>query len=193
MSGVAYEEALAAVHARLGGVAAKHCERVSQTAVQLATVYDVDCDSAKLAGLLHDWDRETAPEALLSEALSAGIEVTAIDAAVPHLLHARTGAAGASEALPGLAGDVVSAISRHTLGALGMTPLDMVVFLADMIESHRDYPGVEKLRDAVGQVPLRDLFALAYRQSVGHLFDARKPIHPITVDVWNEYVAVAGS
>ena len=41
-----------------------------------------------------------------------------------------------------------------------MTPLDMVVYLADMIEPNRDYPGVQDLRDAVGAVSLSELFAL---------------------------------
>ena len=58
-----------------------------------------------------------------------------------------------------------------------------------MIESHRDYNGVETLREAVGAVSLAELFALGYQQSTRHLVDARKRIHPVTIDVWNAYVA----
>jgi HD superfamily phosphohydrolase YqeK len=108
---------------------------------------------------------------------------------MPHLLHARTGARSAAEALPGLSADVVAAIARHTLGDVGMTPLDMVVYLADMIESHRDYPGVEELRGAVGAVSLPELFALGYQQTIRYLVGVRGEIHPRTVDVWNTYVA----
>ena len=190
MSAVSYPDALDAVHAHLGKKAAKHCVRVAEAAHKLALAYDVDAEEARLAGLLHDWDREATPQGLLGEARAAGVDVTSVDAVVPHLLHARTGAIAARSALPGLSDAVVSAISRHTLGAPDMTPLEMVVFLADMIESHRDYPGVETLRDSVGEVALPELFALGYRQSVGHLVEARKPIHPVTVDVWNQYVAV---
>lgn len=186
---VSYEDALAAIEARLGHKAAKHCKRVAATAVALAMAYGVDPDSARLAGLLHDWDRETPPDALLGEARAAGLEVSDADEASPHLLHARTGAVAAREALPGLPADVVDAISRHTIGAPDMTPLDMVVYLADMIEPHRDYVGVQELRDAVGAVPLGELFALAYQESMRHLVDARKRMHPLTVDVWNSFVA----
>jgi predicted HD superfamily hydrolase involved in NAD metabolism len=189
MSGVSYAEARAAIEARLGKKAAKHCERVADSAVALALVYGADTDDARLAGLLHDWDRETGAGELLAAAKAAGIEVSDADEAVPHLLHARTGAVGAAAALPGLSADVVRAISRHTLGAVEMSPLDMVVYLADMIESHRDYPGVEVLRDAVGSVSLAELFALGYRQSMLHVVAARKRIHPITTAVWNRYVA----
>ena len=189
MNEVRYEDALAALEAHLGHKAAKHCKRVAATAAALAVVYGVDADSARLAGLLHDWNREMSAADLLGEAERAGLEVTEADRSNPYLLHARTGALAAREALPGLPDDVVQAISRHTVGAAGMTPLDMVVYLADMIEPHRDFAGVEELRDAVGVVPLAELFALGYQHSMRHLVDSRRRIHPETVAVWNDLVA----
>ena len=189
MSPVTYDEALAAIAARLTEKAAKHCKRVSDSATVLALAYGVDPELARLAGVLHDWDRQRAPEELLAVARDAGIEITRADEVTPHLLHARTGAVGAAAALPGLPPEVVEAISRHTVGAPEMTPLDMVVYLADMIESHRDFDGVEALRDAVGTVTLPELFALGYQQSVRHLVDSRRMMHPTTVEVWNALVA----
>ena len=70
-----------------------------------------------------------------------------------------------------------------------MTDLDQVVYLADMIEPARDYRGVDELREAVGEVPLSELFALGYRASVMHLVRTRRRIHPETVAVWNSLVA----
>lgn len=189
MSGVTYEHAVVALGARLGAQAMEHCMRVSEAAVVLALVYDVDLDWAQLAGLLHDWDREQPAQALLDSARAAGIEISPADLATPHLLHARTGAIAVQSALPGLPQEVVTAIARHTIGEPGMTPLDMVVYVADMIESHREYLGVESLRAAVGTVSIAELFALGVQQSVRHLVDVRKMIHPLTLAVWNEYVA----
>jgi predicted HD superfamily hydrolase involved in NAD metabolism len=191
VSGLSPEAALAAVRSRLWPDAAEHCRRVAETAAELAAAYGVDVDSARLAGLLHDWDREQAPTALLAAADAHGIEVSDADSAGPHLLHARTGAHTLRETFPDLDDEVLDAVSRHTLGAAEMTPLDMVVYVADMIEPSREYPGVDGLRDAVGSASLRELFALCYQQSVSHLVAARRRIHPVTVDVWNEYVAVA--
>ncbi|MDR3686099.1 MAG: bis(5'-nucleosyl)-tetraphosphatase (symmetrical) YqeK [Coriobacteriia bacterium] len=189
MTPVSYDDAVLAVEARLGHKAAKHCKRVAATAAQLAGGYGVDVEAARLAGLLHDWDRETPAETLLATAGNDGLAVSDADAANPHLLHARTGAIAVREAFPSLPADVTQAISRHTLGAPGMTPLDMIVYLADMIEPHRDFEGVERLRDAVGIVSLPELFALGYQRSVRYLVDARKRIHPDTVAVWNALVA----
>lgn len=42
--------------------------------------------------------------------------------------------------------EVLEAIRLHSTGAPDMTELDMVVYLADLIEPGRDFDGVEKLR-----------------------------------------------
>ena len=107
---------------------------------------------------------------------------------MPYLLHARTGAAAVAEAFPGISPAVVQAVARHTVGALDMTPLDEVVYLADMMEPARDFPGVEELRAAVGVVSLPELFSLGYQLSLAHLVRRRKRIHPETLDVWNALV-----
>jgi predicted HD superfamily hydrolase involved in NAD metabolism len=186
---VTYDDAQAAVRDRLGKRGAEHCERVAATAASLATAYGVDVGLARLAGVLHDWDRDRAHGELIAAAQAAGLATTPTDAAVPYLLHARTGASGVAETFPELQPEVVQAIARHTVGARDMTPLDEVVYLADMIEPARDYPGVEELRSAVGSVSLSELFALGYQHSVMHLVRRRRPIHPETLAVWNDLVA----
>ena len=189
MGTVSYEDALEAVRSRLNAKNAKHSKRVAATAADLASAYGVDVEEARLAGILHDFDRERGGEELLATARGAGLVVSDGDLANPHLLHSRAGALDARDALPGLPDAVVQAISRHTLGAPDMSDLDMVIYLADMIEPHRDYAGVDDLRAAVGKSPLRDLFAIAYQQSVCYLVEARRYIHPQTVDVWNWIVS----
>jgi predicted HD superfamily hydrolase involved in NAD metabolism len=186
---VSYDEALAAVRDRLGERGAAHCVRVADTAAELAATYGVDVDSARLAGVLHDWDRDRKHGELVGVARSDGVVVTPIDEAVPYLLHARTGAAGIAEAFPGLPAQVVQAVARHTVGARDMTELDQVIYLADAMEPARDYPGVEDLRAAVGETSLSELFALGYQLSVMHLVRKRRRIHPDTIDVWNALVA----
>lgn len=189
MPAVTFAQAEQAVKERLGEAAAGHSLRTAHTAEVLANTYGVDAESARLAGLLHDWDRERKKRDLVAAAREAGIPVTAADEAAPKLLHAKTGAAGARAALPGLPADVVQAIERHTVGAADMTDLDKIVFLADMIEPARDFPGVQELRAGIGALSLDQLFALGYQQSLMHLVVARKRLHPDTVAVWNSIVA----
>lgn len=189
MAGVTFEQAEAMVSERLGKKAAAHSHRVAKQSRALAIVYGADSDAAGLAGMLHDWDRQTPDDELLAAARKAGIAVSDVDAAQPHLLHARTGAQALKGELPGLPGEIVSAVARHTIGAADMSALDMIVYIADMIEPGRDYPAVDDLRESVGHVELSELFARCYEQSMLHLIVARKRIHPDSVAVWNSLVA----
>ncbi|PKQ15944.1 MAG: phosphohydrolase [Actinobacteria bacterium HGW-Actinobacteria-7] len=184
-----YQAAFEALQARLSTGAVEHCQRVSQTAAELAQTYGAPVESARLAGLLHDWDRETGHEQLRSVACEAGIELTATDEAVPYLLHARTGALRVAETFPDLGADVLHAIASHTVGAGQMSALDRVVYIADMIEPGRDFPGLDELREAVGVITLDELYASCYQRSLLHLIERRRPLHPRTVDAWNALVS----
>ena len=186
---VTYEQAHDAIAARLGETALAHCERVAETAGALALVYSVDVESARLAGLLHDWDRERSGDELLAAAEAARIPSPAETRTSPYLLHAHTGAQAVAEALPGIDGAVLAAIAAHTVGSPTMSDLDKVVWLADMLEPARDFDGVDDLREVVGTLSLDELFARAYQHSVAHLVATRRPIHPETVAVWNAMVA----
>ena len=188
-SPITYEAAAALVAARLSPPAADHSRRVAETAGVLAVRYGVDEDSARLAGLLHDWDREQSSEQLFAAATSAAIEVSSADKTVPYLLHARTGASALRGTFPDLSDEVVTAVAHHTVGSVDMSDLDKVVYVADMIEPGRDYPGVEPLRELATSAGLPELFASAYQQSILHLISSRKRIHPDTVSVWNALVA----
>jgi predicted HD superfamily hydrolase involved in NAD metabolism len=177
----------AALAARLSDAAFAHSVRTAETAVDLAEAYGVDTDLARVAGLLHDWDREATADELVNSAQASG-DVHEVELVQPKLLHARTGAEGAKHAFPDLPPEVYSAIERHTIGAVEMSDLDKVVYLADMIEPARDWPGVDELRRCVGEVSLDQMFFLGYRMSLESLLRRRKRLHPDTVAVWNSLV-----
>jgi predicted HD superfamily hydrolase involved in NAD metabolism len=185
---VSYETALAALRDRLSARAIEHSVRVAETACALATTYGADAEAARLAGLLHDWDRELGDEQLLAAADAAGIELTETDRAVPYLLHARTGARSVGEALPELEPEVLRAIESHTVGAGEMSDLDKVVYVADMIAPGRDFPGVEEVRELAGSGTLHALYLRCYQLTLHHLVQRQRPLHPRTVAAWNALV-----
>lgn len=174
---------------RLSPDAFGHSERVARTAERLAEIYGVDPAAAACAGLLHDWHRETDGAELLARAHALGVTVTPVDEAVPYLLHGPVAGAELAREMPALTGEIVAAIAAHTYGAAEMSPLAMIVYVADVIEPDREHDGVEDLRAAAGSVPLDELFARAYVASVEHLVRTRRHIHPMTVETWNRYVA----
>ena len=149
-------------------------------AVELAERFGVDVKAAELAGLLHDYARDEDPAGLVATAERLGVPVIPIELEHPGLLHARVGAAMVRQDLPGLGEAVLSAIEVHTVGAMPMSDLDKVVYLADMIEPSRDFPGVEELRAACDTETLDECFRLAYGRTLRHLKERGRPVHPIS-------------
>lgn len=188
---VTYQQARDALAERLTPGALEHSERVASAAVSLAALYDVSETDAALAGLLHDWSREMSADELIERARELGLQMTEADEAVPYLLHGPVGAADVLRRLPELSPEVVDAIESHTFGAVGMTALAMVVYVADIIEPSRTHEGVQALREAAGVVPLEQLYEDAYSRSLRHLVETRRRIHPRTVSAWNAIVSRA--
>ena len=182
MSDVDFEQALSEE-------SREHCVRVAETAAGIAAAYGEDEEAARLAGLLHDWDRDTSADELLERAAAKDVEVTEEDRLVPYLLHSRVGAAELAERFPGLDASVLEAVATHTLGAPAMRPLSKIVYVADMLEPVRSYYGVDELRDAVGVCTLEELFRRAYTRSLIRVMERRRHIHRTTVETWNRHVA----
>lgn len=187
-----YEAAHAAIVERLSPGAVRHCERVASVAAALAQRHGLDAGEARLAGLLHDWDRETPGDELLARAELLRLPITGADRAMPYLLHGPVAAAEIRAVFPELSDAVVEAVEVHTFGAPQMGPLAMVVYIADAIEPGRTHSGVERLRVRAASAGLEEAFADAYAASLGHIVERRKPIHPSTVEVWNTHVAGEG-
>lgn len=192
MPAATYERALAILGTRLTESALRHSVATAEEAGRLAAAYGVDRDTARLAGLLHDWSREEGGPGLTRQARESGTTITEVDESVPYLLHGAVGAGAVREAFPDLPDEIAEAVSRHTMGAPTMSSLDIVVYLADMLEPGRTFDGVQTLRDSVGVVSLRELYAEAYATSIRHLVTSRKYIHPSTVAAWNAIIAGDG-
>jgi len=161
---------------------------VAETAAHLAEVYSLDPESARLAGLLHDWCKDLDGSELFDRAEEYGIPVTDADRAVPYLLHAPVGAVELRLAFPGIPEDVIDAVRAHTYGSSELRPLEMLVYVADTLAPERSHAGVEELRVLVGEVALEDLFARTYADSLRRLVDSHRRIHPETVATWNRIV-----
>ncbi len=153
----------------------------------LADAYGVDRRCARLAGFLHDWDKGYDDAGIRARVKELGLDET-IDPWVvenmPQVLHGMTAAAALAREHPDIPADVIQAIDRHTTAAVDMTPLDMVVYVADAIEDGRRFGRIDELRAAVGKVDLEELFFETYRYWVFLLLEHRRQLHPATITVW---------
>ena len=152
-----YKERRDELEKRVGPRRFKHSLGVSETAEALACVYGADKTAARVAGLLHDWDKGYDDPGILARADELGMELDAELSAMPRVLHGLTAAVALGRAFPELPPEVLAAVERHTLGAVDMSDLDMIVYIADALEPGRKGKMVQKLREKVGELELRDL------------------------------------
>jgi predicted HD superfamily hydrolase involved in NAD metabolism len=185
-----YEVARRRLETRLNDYRFLHSICVADTAVSMAECYHADKAQARIAGLLHDWDKNLSDEELLERMEQFEIEPLNRQEDMANLLHARTGAVAVSQEFPELPSAVIQAISRHTSAATDMSDLDMIIYVADMIEPLRSLGNLTVLRALVGRVPLQTLFFKAYEATMMHLISRNRFIHPDSIDVWNTYVAL---
>ena len=78
---------------------------------------------------------------------------------------------------------ILNAIACHTTGRVGMTPLEMAVFLADKIEASRaSYPLLERIR-ALAQTDLAAAVILSMESTVDYVQSRSETVHPTTLQV----------
>ncbi len=115
-----------------------HSQGVRYTAAAMAMAHGLPHHRAETAGLLHDAAKNIPDKKKIQLCEKTGIPVTPIERKNPYLLHAKLGAWLASEKYHVKDEEILSAISWHTTGTAGMTPLEQIIFIADYIEPARN-------------------------------------------------------
>lgn len=163
----------------------KHSVNVYKTALKLAAVHGLSAEKISVAALLHDCGREIPSRESVAKALALGIAVDDIERSQPILLHAKLGVYYARVKYSVDDAEILEAILLHTTGAAGMTITAKVVFLADMIEPDRDFPGIGELRN-LAQKDLDRAMLMAYSNTMRYLLDENLLIHPNCIAGYNE-------
>ncbi len=167
----------------------EHSLAVAETAAKLAQAYGLNVAQARMAGLLHDWDKALDHEHLVYRITDYSLDIDAhMVAGMPYVLHGPTAAAVLQDQFPELRSAVFSAIEKHTLGAPHMSALDMVIMIADKLEPGHEVPVYRSLYDQIGVLSLEDLFFQVLKEGLVYVLDSAKPISNESVEVWNYYV-----
>ena len=159
----------------------KHTLGVVESATQLAKLYKVDVEKARLAALLHDCAKEMPLKDMQALVEASKYEADDELLANGNLLHGLAGMIRAEKEFSIIDLDVLEAIRVHTTGKVHMSKLDKVIFLADYIEPSRDFPGVENLRE-LSKLSLDKAVLCAYNSTIKHLLDIDAYIYPLTID-----------
>lgn len=162
----------------------KHTVGVIETAIKLAQAYGVSEDQARTAALLHDAARGLTGPVLLEKCREFGIEADVVEEAVPALLHGKLAACQAEQECGIKDQEVLQAIKHHTTGNKNMSNLDKIIFIADMIEPGRDFPGVIKLRE-LAFINLDEAVRAGLESTIRHVLDLGLVIHPASIEARN--------
>lgn len=121
----------------------KHSLGVMKKAEELASIYGIDTNVAKLTGLAHDIGKEFSDEEMLKYAKENNIEVDNVEEVNVGLLHAKIGADICKKKY-NFTLEMQNAIKYHTVGNENMDLLAKIIFVADKTEEGRNYKKDEK-------------------------------------------------
>lgn len=163
----------------------RHSVAVYETALALAEAHKLPAEKIAVAALLHDCGREVNSKESVAKASELGLTVDMIEQQQPILLHAKIGVYNAVHKYGVTDEEILDGILYHTTGATDMTALAKVVYLADMLEPDRNFPGIEELRKQAFK-DLDKAMLMAYASTIGYLLDGGLLIHPRCVDGYNQ-------
>ena len=114
-------------------------------AANMGQAFGLDDYTVRAAAILHDCTKALNAKEQLTLCEKWHIIFDYGEEDFPALIHADTGAETAKRAFR-MPPDIVDAIRTHTTGDANMTDLQKVLYVADMCEETRNWPGVEELR-----------------------------------------------
>ncbi|MEA1959736.1 MAG: bis(5'-nucleosyl)-tetraphosphatase (symmetrical) YqeK [Bacillota bacterium] len=177
------------IQAKLSARRFQHSMNVAQTARTLAQMHGENPDIAYTTGLLHDYAKGISGDELLRIAEENNLIEVDLERQLPDLLHAPVGAYLVERELKLHDVSMLEAIRVHTLGSLDMSLLDKIIFLADMIEPGRDYPGLQRLQ-CLTERDLDQAMLFAMESTIRYCLDQGRLLHPRTIEVRNRFLEI---
>lgn len=123
-----------------------HSLNVAEECRKLAIKYGEDPDKAYFAGLLHDVCKELPDEEQKALVLESSFVVCREEIETKSLWHAIAGAYFIKTYFGVEDIDILNSVRFHTVGRAGMTRLEEIVYMGDLISADRDYKDVDRIR-----------------------------------------------
>lgn len=165
-----------------------HTIGVIGEAEKLAKLYGADVDEARTAALLHDCAKCYSDKKIVDMCKEYDIILDKIMLNEPALAHGLLGAKLA-ENLYGISNsNILNAIAYHTTGRSGMTLLDKIIYVADVIEPNRNRQCAVDTR-VLAYENLDDAVISTLNSTIN--FNKRRGniIHPFSYDALNDIKA----
>ena len=163
----------------------KHSLNVSKCAVKLSEIYKCDSQKAEIAGLLHDCAKYFTNEQIQNCTRKFNIELDSLEVNNTALSHSIIGAYVVKEEFNIDDEEIINAIKYHTTGRENMSLLEKIIYIADLIEEGRKFPGVDELRELTFSGRLEEALILSFNNTIKFVIDNGQLIHPRTVSARN--------
>ncbi len=166
-----------------------HTMGVSEEAVKLAEIYGtpVDCEKARVAGLLHDCAKDYPKELRIRFCKEYKVKTDDIMEQQPDLMHPFLGAEVAKREYQIQDEEILNAIRYHTTGRANMTLLEKIVFIADYIEPHREkFEGLEEAR-RLAYLDLNLAMKFILEQTIAFVKQRGRLLHPLSLEAFDYY------
>lgn len=164
-----------------------HSINVAEEAYKLALKYNEDTNKAYLCGVLHDICKEMPVEEQERYVFNSQLNVSEVEKNSVKLWHGISGAEFICEKFGIKDADILNAIRYHTVAKAGMTTLEEIVYLADLISADRQYDDVERMRE-VCYKSLKLGMLEALRFIIPDLITRGKLIPVSTIEAYNQYL-----
>lgn len=165
-----------------------HSTGCAKSAAELAKIFHLDEKKAHLAGLLHDCAKNFSREDSLEIIEKYMPQLDECEKDNHKILHAPVSSCIAEKEFKIKDKEIISAIRWHTLGRIGMTDFEKIIFLADKIEPHtRDLEYRKEIQSHLTKSDgLNKALLICYEKTIESIVKRHLPICQITIDVYNE-------
>ena len=165
----------------------KHSCNVARAAKQLAQRYGADQEQAYFAGLLHDICKEMPFEEQKRLMLAGNFAPDEAELHSKKLWHGIAGAYFIQSEFGVSDKSILNAVRFHTVGRPGMTLLEEIIYIADMISDERDYKGVTRLRKLAND-DLQAAMCTALGDAIASVLKKDALVSRYTVEGYNSYL-----
>jgi predicted HD superfamily hydrolase involved in NAD metabolism len=161
----------------------KHTLGVTSLALVLAKKNDVSPEKTRLAALLHDCGKEIERH----KKYLKYVKFDSFEKLIKPVWHNKLGEVIAKRYFKIKDNEVLSAIRKHSIADKFMSPLDKIIYIADIAEKNRKFKDAVRIR----RTALRNLnegFILALAKKIEYVLLKKKIIHPKSVKAWNSHI-----
>ncbi|KGF13373.1 phosphohydrolase [Peptostreptococcus sp. MV1] len=166
-----------------------HSLNVARAAVRLAELMGCDSEKAEIAGILHDTAKYVKLADVGSYCDKYNIKLDDMEKKSTALSHSILGSYIAKYEFGIDDENILSAIRYHTTAKPAMNTLEEIIYVADVIEIGRDYPGVDDLREVALSGDLDRAVLMALENAIMSVMRKKAPLHLRTIEARNYYLA----